>query len=691
MVVRLSRKIFHLICYFKKVAGDRGVFCRSLSLLFLLLIAGLRSQAQHHIQPSLSDTLALDEVIVKGVKGGQKNNVLVPTDRILEATPGISMIRRGNFAMEPVVRSLSNGQISVTIDGMRIFGACTDRMDPVSSYIEPNNLGSITVTANPGENQFGGSVGGGINFKLKDPGFSLEKKMTGSVGTGYETNGNAFQTFAGLTLSKENVVFQVDGIYRKSNNYRAGGGDVIQFSQYEKWNGHVSGKFKISRFSHVKAEYLQDEGYNIGYPALTMDVAFAKAKIASISYVYQQPEQNFSTETKVYYNFIDHAMDDTKRPKSTVPIHMDMPGSSRTVGFYSSFSKMLNKKHHLEGRIDGFNNELSATMTMYPENASVMFMYTLPDLGRTSAGVALNDHYSLNDKVNLRVGGRLEYLHDYQFSQAGKEQLSGIYTGNLSRDRVVANLNAGIDYQWHARQKLSADVSRGSRSATLQEGYGFYIFNRVDAYDYMGNPNLKKETSVNVSLGYTYTQNAFTATLSPFAYFFNNYIVGEKLPEYSVMTIGANGVKRYVNINTARLLGANLLWSWLPVKSLKVTSNSSYTQGKDSDGHWLPLIAPFRSINSVTYIFQGFTVTGELVSNGAQKKVSSQTYGEFKTPGSNILNINAGQIIRLPGENQLKLLAGVENVFDTKYVQHLDVMKIARPGRNIFLRATFTY
>ncbi|MFC5048886.1 hypothetical protein [Aquimarina hainanensis] len=34
----------------------------------------------------------------------------------------------------------------------------------------------------------------------------------------------------------------------------------------------------------------------------------------------------------------------------------------------------------------------------------------------------------------------------------------------------------------------------------MSEGYGFFLFNSFDGYDYIGNPALKKEKSVDFSV-----------------------------------------------------------------------------------------------------------------------------------------------------------------------------------------------
>ncbi|WP_069658375.1 TonB-dependent receptor [Arcticibacter eurypsychrophilus] len=640
-------------------------------------------------------TLLLKEVTIQPEKGisqsyqdQQRSNLQVLTDKILESTPGINMIRRGNFAMEPTIRSLNNGQITMTIDGMRIFGACTDRMDPISSYVEPNNLESLSFSVNPGGASYGSSIGGGINFKLKSPSFTSEKKVSGSAGLGFESNGQAYQSLAGIEYSAPNFAIQANGIFRRSGNYTAGNVEEISFSQYRKWNGNVSALFKTSEHTYLKTDYIQDEGFDIGYPALTMDVSFAKAKIGALSYVYFHPEKNIYWETKAYYNYINHAMDDTKRPKETVPMHMDMPGTSRTMGAYSALTYQPTLKHHIKARLDGFNNQLSAEMTMYPDDGAAMFMYTLPDLARTDIGLNLSDDISLNDQFNLQIGGRFDYAHDYIFSEVGKEQLSGMFVGDLSRNRFITNLNLELGYTLSHAWKFSAEVARAARSSTLQEGYSFYIYNRLDGYDYIGNPDLKQETSTNVNLSTRFHSARFVAEVSGFGYFFKNYITGSLLQGYSVMTIGANGVKHYVSLPSAKLVGAELALKWSPLDNLILTSLNTYARGSDNQGNGLPMIAPLKTVNAILYNFKQVSLQAESISYAAQNNVNTAIYGETSTPSSTILNLSVSKEFKFKGSPVLRANAGVDNLLDREYVQHLDIMKIARPGRNFLFRMT---
>ena len=68
-------------------------------------------------------------------------------DEVLDNQNGISLIKRGNYAAEVVNRGMSSERMNTTINGMKIFSACTDKMDPVTSYVATNNLESFDLSS----------------------------------------------------------------------------------------------------------------------------------------------------------------------------------------------------------------------------------------------------------------------------------------------------------------------------------------------------------------------------------------------------------------------------------------------------------------------------------------------------------------------------------------------------------------
>ncbi|MFJ1425576.1 hypothetical protein ACILD6_04660 [Capnocytophaga canimorsus] len=77
----------------------------------------------------------LSEVIIKALKENlPEQKISHSVEDYLQSSQNVNLIRRGAYAFEPVLNNMFSERSVVTIDGMRIFGACTDKMDPVTSY-----------------------------------------------------------------------------------------------------------------------------------------------------------------------------------------------------------------------------------------------------------------------------------------------------------------------------------------------------------------------------------------------------------------------------------------------------------------------------------------------------------------------------------------------------------------------------
>lgn len=661
------------------------------ALFFLPAFRGM-SQADS----SLTESVVLKEILIQnyGPGGGtlqhRQGNVQKSTEKILESISGVSLIKRGNFAMEPALRGLNAGQINVTIDGMAIFGACTDRMDPISSYIEPNNLKSIEINHGGNEEYNGNSIGGGFDFKLKQPRVNALKKWSGMAGLGYQTNGNALQTLASVNYSAERLAVLINGIFKQSGNYTAGGGREIRFSQYNKWNGGIGIKYTLKEKSYLLTNYLQDEGYDIGYPALTMDVKYAKAKIGSAAYIFHSSVgalRHF--EGKIYFNTINHAMDDTKRPKEEVFMHMDMPGTSVTAGAIADGRWMINN-HELHSKIDLYQNRLHAEMTMYPETGAPMFMLTLPDAQRKVASFQFSDKMKAGKNFSMTAGAGGNAVFSDIYSDEGAKMVSGIFAGDLKKQTWLWNAFLQPQVGLSEHFSVFANVAFNSRAATLQELYGFYLFNRPDGYDYLGNPGLRNETSLNLVSGLIYNHKKLKADGQVFHYGIKNYITGLKKDGFSVMTHGAQGVKQYSNIPSARLWGFETNLNYRVLPGLSLDSKNSFTQGTDADGDALPLIPPFKTVNRIGYHFSGNYVMLEGAFSAPQQRVDFEKYGESKTPSYFVMNVSAGRDFKWNGK-RVSVNIGVENAFDRRYYAHLDILKVPQMGRNFTMQVSVNF
>jgi iron complex outermembrane receptor protein len=321
----------------------------------------------------------LKEVIVIGKKTQlyqKQAKPLATIDEYLQQSAKVDMIRRGSYAWEPMINNMTNERTLVTIDGMRVFGACTDKMDPITSYVEVSNLSKASIKSGQQGACHGATIGGSIDLQRNRSGFS-DLGWDTSLNTGFETNSKQKIIGSAINYADKSFYVDTDFMFRDAENYTDGKGQEVLFSQFRKFNISTTSGFSFDKNKLLEASIIYDKATNVGYPALPMDVSLANALITSVKFEYVPESSKVEKwETKIYYNTIKHKMDDTKRP--SVPIHMDMPGWTDTFGFYSKANGVL-RNHHFLADLNSFYNRSVAEMTMYPadSNENLMFICTL--------------------------------------------------------------------------------------------------------------------------------------------------------------------------------------------------------------------------------------------------------------------------------------------------------------------------
>lgn len=601
-------------------------------------------------------------------------------DQILKAQTGIHMISRGAYANEVVIRGMSAGQVDVSIDGMKIVGACTDRMDPVNAYIEPVNLGGLTLEHGTGALALSNNPGGALNMKMSEASLGKEPSISGLAGIGYYNNPKTINTFFMTNYGQKKWGFRVSGIYRAGDNYKDGREQVVEHSQYNKANFSATLKTLVSSHTVFQANVLYDDAWDIGYPSLPMDVLSAKALIASVSLKQYDLGNFISTwEQKLYWNTIRHQMDDTQREETIM--HMDMPGKSRTTGFYSHIQAALTKKWQLEARVDGHSNRLLAEMIMYPDDQSPMYMQTWPDVLTKEAGLFISSVVKPDSITTLTIATRIGFEHSRLMSELGREQWK-IFGYDLSTGQWRQNVSASVRYAVELSHQMTifASANAGNRLPSTSEQYGYYLFNKQDGYDYLGNPSLKNEKVMSMESGLRVKAKKLQASGSVFGYFYGDYILGLVNPGLDIMTIGARGVRQYGNIESARLLGFELDLQARPAKHVDLGIGATYTSGTDHEGNALPLIPPLRFDFEANFDNRKIFATFQINHHLAQSQINAEFY-ENKTPAYTLLNVRMGARMKT-GFGKIEIIGRVENLLDAYYVDHLSISDIPGAGRN---------
>lgn len=610
----------------------------------------------------------------------------VSVDEFLASSDNISFIKRGAYAWEPLLNNMATERSTITIDGMHIFGACTDKMDPVTSYVETNSLSTIEITSGQEGSIHGATVAGSIDMKRKSTPFGLDKRWSGMFESGFEFNNSQLFNLGSLSYSGARFVADGSISFRNAGNYSDGKNKKIMHSQYNKFNTSMGLAYKIDDLSSVRVDAIYDKGKDVGFPALPMDLWLSRAIITSAAYKRLFEEGLLKVwDTKLYFNAIEHYMDDTKRPENLV--HMDMPGWSTTYGLLSQVN-LKKGNYSSELQLNMYENVSIAEMTMYPQDREkkTMFAYTWPWVTTRFTGVSMKNAWDVSTNSRFNFGGSL----GWNYNRSKYIEFNWIFHPGASqqKDRMLPSLFAG--YELNIDQfDFSIGGGYGHRAPSVSEGYGYYIYNSFDRYDYIGNPDLKNEVSyeMNAGLGYKTDRAGVGAKVNYFH--IENYIVGQILSLGSPMNYQSVGVKGYTSLRYARLFNIALNANYDLLQNLHWKGTLTYARSTDDKGGNLPFIRPLSYQTSLHFMYGRFSAQTSVNGDFSQENYSPE-YGEDLTPAYTLWNVSAGYMFSFRGYKAM-LQVGAENLLNEYYSTYADWGSIPRMGRNIFTSVKLSF
>jgi len=649
-----------------------------ITILFMFL--GMFTRAQENKKDSLStelEEIKINIAVKKKIETEMK--MAVSVDEFLASSDQISFIKRGAYAWEPLLNNMSTERSTITIDGMHVFGACTDKMDPITSYVETNNLMGVDIKSGQEGSLHGSTVAGNIDLKRKNTAFSEYSEWRGVYQSGFEFNNKQFFNLGNISFASNKFVADGSVSYRKAENYFDGNNNEVKHSQFKKFNSSLGLAYKTSALSSLRFDAIFDVAKNVGYPALPMDLWLSRALITSLSYK-QLFEKGLVRvwESKIYFNAIEHYMDDTTRPENLV--HMDMPGWSTTYGLLSKIN-FKKGNYSSEMQLNAYQNESIAEMRMYPQdrNKRTMFAYSWPFITTRYTGISMNNSLDISEKSQINFGGSLAWNYNHSkyvdfnwiFHPGAPQQ----------KTRFLPSLYAGYTIDVN-KFNFSIGGGYGNRAPSVSEGYGYYIYNSFDRYDYIGNPNLKNEISHEINFGAGFKNQKFSFQAKANYFYIQNYIIGRILSMGSPMNYQSVGVKGYTSLDYATLFNVSFNANYDILEHLHWKGVLTYARGKDNNDGNLPFIRPLSYQTSLQYHYKSFGFQTSINGDFAQLNYSPE-YGEDQTSAYVVWNFSTDYIFYI---NNFKTVfqIGAENILNQYYSTYADWGNIPRMGRNIF-------
>ena len=669
-----------------------------------------------------SKTVQLDEVLVKGntitdpvftkVSNDYQKNIVQPKNvaDLFNNINGFSVIKRGNYAIDPSFRASQYEQLNIQYDGgTKAMHACPNRMDPTTTHIIPEEVSKIEIIKGPYTVRYGATFGGVINIVTDKP--SLENiGFHGKASGGYESNGNSYVTMLQLQQVTSNYDIVGNMGYRDFGNYEDGGQTEIP-SSFRSTDYGIKVGYNFTENQRLQAHWRQSFGRDVLHAGLPMDTNYDNSSILSLDYKWAMLGDVFKSITaKAYYSYVDHLMTNKNRP-TFMMIEAESAVEATTIGGKLELNWKPLKKLNLFSGLDvlhiardGGRDRLVKIMngTMLP-TPRLFKDKVWQDSYIDDIGVFTEAKWSVNKSTIVTAGIRADIVtSDIKDPEADFEAMYDL------KKRTEENISTTVSVKKMVSDNftLEAAYGRGVRSANMIERYINHFTVGQDSYEYIGNPNLKAEVNNQFEIGFKGHEdlqgnfNTFKYETSFYYSFFDNYIVAVEdasLTRKYMPSQQPVHPKVFQNIDKAYKTGFEVMAQLDFLNDYYFKAEATYVYAKNKDFYEsLPLIPPFKVSLSVGFEKTKFWANVHYNITSMQDDIS-KTFGETKTDGYQTLDLRLG----VKPFKDVSLGVAVLNVFDETYHNHLNFsfnnqanfgrVPINESGRNItvFLQKKF--
>lgn len=673
----------------------------TLLLVTLMVFYSGSIQGQKSPRATLSDTIDLFPVTIVALHPKTGEGETLDLDyldqmahdggALLNQVTGIASIRKsGAYGFDPVLRGFKYDQINVVYNGgQSATAACPNRMDPPSSQMAPNMIQRIEILKGPHALRYGCAFGATVNFIPEPLRFSAKKSLYGRLSGGYESNGNIMRSEGVLGFSGKGIDLGVFGAWSQGDDYRAGEGQTIPADFLRGSFGTQVG-FKIAKSQVMKISATRNMARDADFAALPMDLRKDDTWLFNVNHEAIFHEKNLKTlNTSLYGSFVNHLMDNLLKDLNPRMVNAETLATTYNYGGRTEGSWSFNRARLYAGldfRVEGAEGNRDREFLMGPNQGKVVTDNVWQNGQIARSGIFAEYHIQGLD-IRWVISGRFEvnssniYDPDPDFSQLYPES---------STFQINPGISLGGTKRLSDRFAMGLWIGRAHRSGSLTERFINYFPVGQDPYEMLGNPMLDPEINNQVDLNFRWDSRTTSLRLDLFAGYLQDFISSIIDTTLSPTLPTSPGVRRYINIEKAYKAGFEATWNQQLFAGMYHQFSLAYTYAQDLvRDEPLPEIAPL----DLRYQLSGAYINNRLRPSISfrhvmeQSRISSE-FGETPTPSFSVIDLGISfQVIP-----QLGISAGVYNLLDTLYYEHLNrsvkgtnPYPIYAPGRNFFL------
>ncbi|MCU7959542.1 MAG: TonB-dependent receptor [gamma proteobacterium symbiont of Bathyaustriella thionipta] len=697
---------------------------------------------------TLADTELPTMQVESQFPDGFKEQIIIPEEQkyispdsadLLRNVPGANVNKNGPLTGISQYRGMYGSRVNVLVDGLNVAPAGPNWMDPPLSMIPSSQLQDIRVIRGVSPVSAGSeTVGGTIMANSRRGDFSAGEQFDvhGRVGLGGQTVNDGYSGNTRLWLSNNRHLFEFNGLYLKGDDMDAGNSDSVIPSGYERKGGGLGYAFQQGE-TGLGFNYQYDKTEDSGTPALPMDIIFVKTN--NYRGHYNDRFGRVNTNFKFHYIDTDHLMDNFSQRQPPVAAMSGLPvrrfaetdssdwgwdlrgdmaaadGELRfgTDGWMPTYNADIFNPSNTGFKVNNYNHVKRNRFGLFSEWQGVVGNEWGVLVGGRFTRVAMDA-----DEVASRgIGGMGQ--------QARADELAGKFNNShRSQDENLYDLALIFDRAVSEHTTLQIGLEHKQRAPSYQERFLWLPLESTaglaDNRVYVGDIGLDKETSYNLDVGLNWQTGDSYFTPHTFYKRVDNYIQGTPLTSGTAYEFRRNQANMLLGAGTcppgsqdpvcvplqfsnvdAEFYGFDAAAGTRLSRHWKLDATLSYVRGKRRDiNDDLYRIAPLNGLLGLSYETDDWSLTAEGAFYAKQDKVS-ETNNEQETSSYGLLNLYG----HYEFQRHLRLRAGVRNVFDRYYENHLsgynrvsadssgnssDIAvgeRLPGAGRNFFLQA----
>lgn len=640
--------------------------------------------------------------------------------QLLKKAPGANVNSNGPLTGIPQYRGMYGGRIATSLDGTQLAPSGPNWMDPPLSYARNGLLHSLEVYRGIAPVSVAQeSIGGAIDARTERGDFTAsgEFSVDGKIiASAQSVNGGQHLTGTLFAANRDHK-FNAAAMVESGDDAEFSGGDITP-TEYERERYDIGYGFKSGNHS-VQVNYGYNDTGDAGTPALPMDIEYIEGDLADLTYRFELPGE-LEVSAAVFGSDLEHGMTNyhlRQAPASGMLWRRNI-ADSENRGF-KLHSTMYDDQGHWSFGVDGFSANHNSNIDN--PNAAMFFVVNFNDAEREVLGAFLERQLELSDTWRTELGLRYnEVSMDADTVDGTPAQMMPPAAAlrdafnNADRDQTEHNVDLVAKAWYEASNTTSwyAGLAQKTRSPSYQERYLWLPLEATaglaDGNTYTGNIELDPEVSRQIEFGMDFSNTRFTLAPRIFYSQVDDYIQGttsEIAPAtmfvqmMNMMNDMTNPAPLQFNNVDAVIYGFDMDWAWQLSDQWSMSGIVNYVRGKRDDiEDELYRIAPANTSIRLNYVNGSWAFGAEGVFYSAQNQVS-ETNREQETAGYGLLNLSASWQMT----SALELAAGVDNVFDKEYRDHLGGYNRARNpdigmreripgyGTNVFARVSYSF